>query len=478
MIHSALDLISSRLTSEGLEVRSPVSGDVVATCASYAPEAVSAAIGEASEAFAPWARRTAKERSARLRRWHELMLENRVSLAIIATLESGKPVSESMAEVDYAASFLDWFAEEAKRAYGDIIPAHAPTKRLLTFRQPVGVCAAITPWNFPLAMITRKAGAALAAGCTMIVKPAEATPLSALALEVLARLADVPPGVFKVTPTTDPAAIGKVFCDSPVIRKLSFTGSTRTGKILLAQCSHSVKRVSMELGGNAPLIVFDDADLEKAVAGTIASKFRNAGQTCVSANRILVQAGIHDRFVDELTSKVAALRRGDSFDEQTQLGPMINKGAADRVARLVEDAVKAGARIVTGGARGDPNSTFFPPTVLTRVRPDMAISQNEIFGPVAPVTMFEREAEALQLANDTLSGLAAYVFTENNSRIWRMSEALEFGMVGINDGLISTELAPFGGVKESGLGREGSRYGLDEYLEIKYVAIGGISNDT
>ncbi|MDX1294605.1 MAG: NAD-dependent succinate-semialdehyde dehydrogenase, partial [Hyphomonas sp.] len=395
-------------------------------------------------------------------------------LARIVTLECGKPLAESRGEVAYAASFVEWFAEEARRAYGEVIPPHMPGKRLLAIRQPVGLSAAITPWNFPLAMITRKAGPALAAGCGMIVKPAEATPLSALALEFLAHQAGIPEGVFRVVPTTHPAAVGEVFCDSPEIRKLSFTGSTRVGKLLLEKCASTVKRVSMELGGNAPFIVFDDADLDAAVDGAIASKYRNAGQTCVCTNRILVQDGIHDAFVAALEKRVSGMRVGPGDQAGTDIGPMINEAGVAKVETLVSSAIAAGAKVHVGGHRHEAGTAFYAPTVLADVTPDMDIFREEIFGPVASISRFSTEDEAIHLANDTPYGLAAYFYTTDAKRIWRVMEKLEYGMVGVNDGLISTEVAPFGGVKESGIGREGSRHGLDEYMEMKYVSLGGL----
>jgi succinate-semialdehyde dehydrogenase/glutarate-semialdehyde dehydrogenase len=421
-----------------------------------------------------WAARTAKERAKVLRSWHDLILEEMENLAMICTLECGKPLAESRGEVAYAASFIEWFAEEGKRAYGETIPSFANGKRILTIKQPVGVCAAITPWNFPLAMITRKVAPALAAGCSILVKPAEVTPLSALALEALAIKAGLPEGLFKVICTDDPVTVGKQFCDHAVIRKLSFTGSTAVGKLMLAQCASTVKRVSMELGGNAPFIIFDDADVDAAVDGFMLSKFRNAGQTCVCANRLLVQDSIHDSVVQKLTERVRALRVGSGKDD-VQIGPLINQKAVDKVSAIVADAVRSGARLLEGGANYHQGTNFFQPTMLDNVNPSMEIAQTEIFGPVVPIIRFQSEADAISISNDTPYGLAAYFYARDIGRIWRVMESLEYGMVAVNEGALSSEVAPFGGIKQSGMGREGSRHGLDEYLEIKYALIGGLS---
>ncbi|WP_340691250.1 NAD-dependent succinate-semialdehyde dehydrogenase [Hyphomonas sp.] len=458
----------------GLEVRNPADGTLLANVKAYDAVEVETVIAQMHAAWPAWSGLSAKVRSTRLKAWNNLILDHADELAQIVTLECGKPLGESMGEVVYAASFVEWFAEEARRAYGEVIPAHVADKRLLTIRQPVGVSAAITPWNFPLAMITRKAGPALAAGCAMIVKPAEATPLSALALEYLAHQAGIPADIFRVVPTTDPAAIGDVFCRTPEIRKLSFTGSTRIGKLLLEKCATTVKRVSMELGGNAPFIVFDDADIDAAVEGAIASKFRNAGQTCVCTNRLLVQDGIHDAFVAALARRVSGLKVGRGDEAGTDIGPIINQAGVAKVDALVTQAVAMGAEVHVGGGRHPAGAAFYAPTVLSKVTPDMDIFRTEIFGPVAPISRFATEDEAVRLANDTPYGLAAYFFTTDAIRMWRVMEKLEYGMVGVNDGLISTEIAPFGGVKESGIGREGSRHGLDEYMEWKYVSLGGI----
>jgi len=457
-----------------ITVVNPATGGVLGSVPNMGGEETRAAIEAAQAALAGWSGLTAKERSRILRRWFDLIIENQDDLATIMTLEQGKPLAESRGEIGYAASFIEWYAEEGKRAYGDIVPTHDRNKRLLVLRQPIGVCAAITPWNFPAAMITRKVGPALAAGCTMVVKPSELTPFSALALAVLAERAGLPPGVLSIV-TGDAKPIGAELTGSPVVRKLSFTGSTETGKLLMAQCAGTLKKVSLELGGNAPFLVFDDADLDAAVAGAIASKYRNAGQTCVCANRFLVQSGIHDRFVERLAAAAAALKVGDGLTAGTQIGPLIDERAIAKALRHVADAVAKGATVVTGGAKGAGAGNYFTPTVLAGVSRDALPMREETFGPVAPVTRFETEAEAIELANATRFGLAAYLYTRDVSRVWRVSEALEFGIVGINDGIISTESAPFGGWKESGIGREGGRYGLDEYTELKYLALGGVA---
>jgi succinate-semialdehyde dehydrogenase / glutarate-semialdehyde dehydrogenase len=468
-------LLKSLAVADGeLAVRNPADATLIARVKAYHPAEVKAVVTQMHGAWPAWGGLDAKVRSDRLKAWFRLILEHTEDLARIVTLECGKPLAESRGEVTYAAAFVEWFAEEARRAYGEVIPPHMPGKRLLAIRQPVGLSAAITPWNFPLAMITRKAGPALAAGCGMIVKPAEATPISALALEFLAHKSGIPADVFRVVPATDPAAVGDVFCSSPEIRKLSFTGSTRVGKLLLEKSAATVKRVSMELGGNAPFIVFDDADIEAAVDGAIASKFRNAGQTCVCTNRILVQGGIHDAFVAALGKRVSAMHVGPGDQAGTEIGPMINEAGVTKVESLVAGAVAAGARIHVGGQRHVAGPSFYAPTVLADVTPDMDIFRQEIFGPVASISRFASEDEAIRLANDTPYGLAAYFYTTDARRIWRVMEKLEYGMVGVNDGLISTEVAPFGGVKESGIGREGSRHGLDEYMEMKYVSLGGL----
>jgi succinate-semialdehyde dehydrogenase/glutarate-semialdehyde dehydrogenase len=432
------------------------------------------AIAAAARARPPWAARTAKERAILLRRWFDLMLAHQQDLAVLMTAEQGKPLAESKGEIAYAASFLEWFAEEGKRLYGDIIPAHQSDKRILVLRQPVGVVAAITPWNFPSAMITRKVGPALAAGCTIVCKPATQTPYSALALAELAERAGIPPGVFNVV-TGSAAQIGGEMTSNPLVRKVTFTGSTEIGKKLMAQCAGTMKKISMELGGNAPFIVFDDADLDAAVQGAIASKFRNTGQTCVCANRLLVQEGVYEAFANKLAAAVGALRVGDGLLGVTEQGPLIDAKAVAKVQEHIADAVSKGAKVALGGKPHALGHTFFEPTILTQVTPAMMVAREETFGPVAPLFRFKLEAEAIAMANDTEFGLAAYLYTRDLARSWRVSEALEYGIVGLNTGIISTEVAPFGGVKESGNGREGSKYGILDYTEIKYVCVGGIS---
>lgn len=454
-------------------VSNPADGAELTTVPDLGPMDVQSAIDAAHAAFPAWSARTAEQRSILLRRWHDLILENEADLALLMTLEQGKPLQESRGEIRYAASFVSWFAEEARRAYGDVIPPHMADKRILALRQPVGVVAAITPWNFPAAMITRKVAPALAVGCTVIIKPSELTPLSALALARLAEDAGFPPGVLNVITTNDAATAGKVLLDSPSVRKISFTGSTRVGKLLLRGAADTVKRVSLELGGNAPFIVFDDADLEAAVEGAVASKYRNAGQTCVCANRIYVHEDIAEEFTVRLTGATKRLQVGPGVDESSDIGPLINEAALEKVERLVADATGRGADLRTGGSRHDFGRTFYQPTLLSGIEDDMDIFHEEIFGPVSAITTFREEDEVVRRANDTRYGLAAYVYTRDHARTWRVPEALEYGMVGVNTGMISTPVAPFGGVKESGLGREGSRYGIDEYLEMKYVCLGG-----
>jgi len=429
------------------------------------------AIEAAAAAQPAWAQKTAKERAIILRRWHDLMLQNVDDLGTIMTAEQGKPLAEAKGEVAYAASFVDWFAEEGRRIYGDTIPGHQPDKRILVIRQPVGVVAAITPWNFPAAMITRKAAPALAAGCTFVCKPAPQTPFSALALAELAERAGVPPGVFSIV-TGDAIAIGGEMTSNPIVRKVTFTGSTAVGKKLLQQSSTTLKKVSLELGGNAPLIVFDDADLDAAVEGAIASKYRNTGQTCVCANRLLIQDGVYDAFAKKLVEAVSKLRVGDGLKGVTDQGPLIDENALAKVEHHLADAKSKGAQVVYGGKRHALGGTFYEPTVVTGVTSNMLVAKEETFGPVAPLFRFKTEAEAIHMANDTEFGLAAYFFTRDLSRSWRVGEALEYGIIGINTGLISTEVAPFGGVKESGIGREGSKYGILDYTEIKYMCVG------
>lgn len=460
-------------SSARIAIRNPANGTLVGEVPVMGADETRLAIDAAARALPEWSRRTAKERAAILRRWADLMTANAEDLAVIMTSEQGKPLAEAKGEVVYAASFLEWFAEEGKRVYGDVIPTFRADSRLLVLRQPVGVAAAITPWNFPAAMITRKLGPALAAGCTFVCKPAPQTPFSALALAELASRAGVPAGVFNVV-TGDAVAIGGELTSNPVVRKLSFTGSTAVGKQLLAQCAGTVKKVSMELGGNAPFIVFDDADVEAAVQGAMVSKYRNTGQTCVCANRLYVQSGIYEEFARRLVKAVATLRVGDGLAGPTDQGPLIDARALAKVQSHVDDAVAKGARIACGGKPHALGGTFYEPTVLLDVTPKMRVAREETFGPVAPLFKFEHEADAIRMANDTEFGLAAYFFTRDLARSWRVQEALEYGLVGVNTGLISTEVAPFGGFKESGLGREGSRYGIDEYTEMKYVCVGGL----
>ena len=456
-----------------IAVSNPATGELLGSVPKMGAAETRRAIAAADAALPGWRARTAADRAKLLRRWYELMLENQDDLAQIMTCEQGKPLAEAKGEIAYAASYLEWFAEEGKRAYGEIIPPNGSDRRLLVTHSPVGVCAAITPWNFPAAMITRKAGAALAAGCTMVAKPASQTPFSALALAELAQRAGIPKGVFNVV-TGAAQAIGGEICANPVVRKLSFTGSTEIGSQLIAQCAPTVKKLSMELGGNAPFIVFDDADLDAAVVGAMASKYRNAGQTCVCANRLLVQDSVYDAFAAKLAIAVAELKVGNGVDAGVTQGPLIDAPALAKVEELVADAVGKGARVVCGGKAHALGQTFFEPTILAEVTPAMRVAREEIFGPVAPLFRFKDEAEAIAMANDTEFGLASYFYARDVGRIFRVSDALEYGMVGVNTGLISTEIAPFGGVKSSGLGREGSRHGLDDYLELKYVCVAGI----
>ena len=456
-----------------IAVNNPATGEAIGSIPKMGAAETRRAIIAANAALPGWRAKTAAERGKLLRRWSELMLENQADLALIMTSEQGKPLAEARGEIAYAASYLEWFAEEGRRAYGEIIPPNGPDRRLLVTREPVGVCAAITPWNFPAAMITRKAGAALAAGCTMIAKPATQTPFSALALAELAERAGIPKGVFNVV-TGAARDIGGEICANPIVRKLSFTGSTEIGSQLIAQCAPTVKKLSMELGGNAPFIVFDDADLDAAVVGAMASKYRNAGQTCVCANRLLVQDGVYEAFAEKLAAAVAALKVGNGVEDGVNQGPLIDAAAVAKVEELLADATAKGARILCGGQRHALGRTFFEPTIVADVTPDMRMAREEIFGPVAPLFRFKDDAEAIRLANDTEFGLASYFYARDIGRIFRVSDALEYGMVGVNTGLISTEIAPFGGVKSSGLGREGSRHGLDDYLEMKYVCLAGI----
>ena len=453
------------------EIVNPANGLVLARVPSMGTTEVRRAIELAETALFSWREKSAAERSGILRRWYELILQNQDDLAVIMTQEQGKPLAEARGEIAYGASFIEWFAEEAKRVYGDTIPPQQVDKRILVLKQPIGVCAAITPWNFPNAMITRKAGAALAAGCTMVIKPASDTPLSALALCELAQRAGMPPGVLNVV--TGPAGeIGDELTANQIVRKLSFTGSTEVGKVLMAKCANTMKKISMELGGNAPFIVFDDADLDAAVEGAIQCKYRNAGQTCVCANRFLVHEGVYDEFANKLSAAVEQLEVGDGMDAGVSQGPLINENAVNKVEQHIADAVDKGAHIKVGGARHKLGGTFFQPTLMVDVSSRMLLAHEETFGPVAALIRFSSEEQAIEMANDTEFGLAAYFYSQNLSRVWRVSEQLEYGMVGINTGIISTAVAPFGGVKQSGVGREGSKYGIEEYMEIKYLCMG------
>jgi len=458
---------------EKIAVRNPATGEVIANVPRFGHAETTSAIEAAARAMPAWAAKTAKERAVILRRWFDLIIANTEDLASIMTAEQGKPMAEARGEVAYAANFIEWFAEEGKRAYGDVIPAHDKSMRLLVVKQPIGVTAAITPWNFPAAMITRKAGPALAAGCPMIIKPASATPLTAFALCRLAEEAGVPPGILSCI-TGNAGEISDAFCSNPLVRKISFTGSTETGRDLMANAAQHITKLSLELGGNAPFIVFDDADLDAAVAGAMQSKFRNAGQTCVCANRLYVQNGIHDAFVERLSKAVGDLKIGNGFDEGVTIGPLINEGAVAKIESHINDALAKGATLAAGGRRSELGGSFFEPTVMTGMTRDMLVAKDETFAPLAPVFRFSDEAEVVRMANDTCFGLAAYFFARDLGKVWRVAEALEYGIVGVNTGLISTEVAPFGGVKESGLGREGSKYGIEDYLEIKYICMGGI----
>jgi succinate-semialdehyde dehydrogenase/glutarate-semialdehyde dehydrogenase len=456
-----------------IAVDNPATGEILGNVPKLGRAETRGAIEAAARAFPAWRRRPAKERAAILRRWFDLMMANQADLAALMTAEQGKPLGESKGEVAYAASFLEWFGEEAKRVYGDTIPAAQADKRILVVKEPIGVVACITPWNFPLAMITRKAGPAIAAGCTVVLKPASQTPFSALALAELAERAGVPAGVFNVI-TGAATEIGAELTSHPTVRKVSFTGSTEIGKLLMAQSASTVKKLSLELGGNAPFIVFEDADLDAAVEGAIASKYRNTGQTCVCANRLLVQDRVYDAFAGKLAEAVKKLQPAPGTDPGSTQGPLIDDRAVEKVESHIADATAKGATVLVGGKRHALGGRFFEPTILTGVTPEMAVAREETFGPVAPLFRFENEAQAIALANDTEFGLAAYFYGRDVGRIWRVAEALEYGIVGINTGIISTEVAPFGGVKESGLGREGSKYGLEEFLEIKYLCLGGI----
>jgi succinate-semialdehyde dehydrogenase/glutarate-semialdehyde dehydrogenase len=455
-------------------VDNPATGEIIGKVPKLSGAETRHAIEAASQAFKAWSARTAKERANILRKWFDLMMENQEDLAKLMTLEQGKPLTESRGEVAYAAAFLEWFGEEAKRVYGDTIPGHQADKRIVVLKQPIGVVACITPWNFPLAMITRKAGPALAAGCTVVIKPATQTPFSALALAELAEQAGVPKGVLNVI-TGSAKEIGAELTSNPIVRKLSFTGSTEVGKVLMAQCAATIKKLSLELGGNAPFIVFEDADLDAAVEGAIASKYRNTGQTCVCTNRLLVQDSVYDTFAEKLLVAVKKLKPAPGLEPGASQGPLIDNAAVEKVESHIKDAISKGAKVIAGGQRHALGGRFFEPTILVNATTQMAVAREETFGPVAPLFRFKTEAEAISLANDTEFGLAAYFYGRDLARVWRVAEALEYGIVGINTGIISTEVAPFGGVKESGLGREGSKYGIEEFLEIKYLCIGGVN---
>ncbi|WP_377190938.1 NAD-dependent succinate-semialdehyde dehydrogenase [Ruegeria meonggei] len=454
------------------DVTNPATGEVIAQVADCAVEDVKRAIDAAHAAQKAWAAKTGKERAAILRRWFDLMMAAQDDLGMILCAEMGKPLAEAKGEIVYGASFIEWFAEEAKRVYGDTIPGHQPDKRIVVLKQPVGVVGAITPWNFPNAMIARKVAPALAAGCSFVARPAELTPLSALAMAVLAERAGMPAGVFNVVPNSRAAEIGQEMCANPKVAKITFTGSTRVGQILMRQGADTIKKMSLELGGNAPFIVFDDADLDAAVEGAMIAKFRNNGQTCVCANRIYVQDGVYDAFTDKLSAAIKGLKSGNGMDKGVTSGPLINEAAVSKVQEHLSDALSKGARVITGGNRLE--GTFFEPTLLADVPASAKVSREETFGPIAPLIRFETEDEVIALANDTEFGLAGYFYANDLSRVWRVAEAIETGMVGINTGMISTEVAPFGGVKQSGLGREGSKFGMDDYLELKYLCIGGI----
>jgi succinate-semialdehyde dehydrogenase/glutarate-semialdehyde dehydrogenase len=458
-----------------IDVNNPATGEIIASVPSLSADQTRRAIEAAAAAWPEWRAKTGKQRANILRAWYELMMENQEDLAVLMTSEQGKPLAESRGEIAYAASFIEWFAEEAKRVYGDTMNHPLPGRRIVVIKQPIGVVAAITPWNFPAAMITRKCAPAMAAGCPVVIKPASQTPLSALALAELAERAGIPKGVLNVI-TGQAKVLGGELTENPTVRKLSFTGSTEIGKLLMAQCAGTVKKVSLELGGNAPFIVFDDADLDAAVVGAMASKYRNAGQTCVCANRFLVQDGIYDAFAERLAAAVEDLRVGNGLEDGVQQGPLIDANAVHKVEQHIADATAKGAKVVVGGSPHSLGGTFFEPTLLTGVTTDMAITREETFGPVAPLFRFSDERQAIHLANDTEFGLAAYFYSRDVGRIWRVAEGLEYGIVGINEGIISNEVAPFGGVKESGIGREGSKYGMDDFMEIKYLCLGGLDD--
>jgi len=462
--------------SARFDVTNPATGAVITTLPDMGVAETREAIEAANAAWPAWRQKTGKERAGILRKLFFLMMENQEDLAQLITAEGGKPLAESRGEVAYGAAFIEWFGEEAKRTYGDLIPATFSDRRIVADKQPIGVCAAITPWNFPIAMVTRKVGPALAAGCPMVLKPAHETPLSALALAELAKRAGVPPGVFSVITSSSGRTVGGELTSNPIVRKLTFTGSTATGKVLMRQCADTIKKLSLELGGNAPFIVFDDADIDSAVTGAIASKYRNSGQTCVCVNRFLVQDGVYDEFASKLTAAVKAMKVGNGIEDAVVQGPLINEAGVAKVQDHVDDAISKGASVTAGGKRHALGGNFFEPTVLTDVTPEMIVAREETFGPISPLFRFKTEEEAIAMSNDTEFGLAAYFYTRDSARTWRVSQALEYGIVGVNEGIISTEVAPFGGVKESGLGREGSKYGIEDYLEIKYICMGGLDS--
>jgi len=461
--------------SNRFDVNNAYSQELICTLPEMGAKETQSAIEAANNAWPNWRARTAKDRADILRKWFNLIIENQEDLATLMTLEQGKPIAEARGEVTYGASFVEWFAEEGKRTYGEIIPSPSNDRRIIVIKQPIGVVAAITPWNFPIAMITRKCAPALAAGCPVVIKPASETPLSALALAELADQAGIPAGIINVVVGTNAQEIGATLTDSPIVRKLSFTGSTAVGKILTRNCADTMKKVSMELGGNAPFIVFDDADLDLAITGVMASKYRNTGQTCVCTNRILVQEGIYDNFIEKLCEAVKSLNVGNGLEDGVSQGPLINENAVKKVQNHIEDAVAKGGVVVAGGKLHVKGGTLFEPTVIANATIEMKVATEETFGPLAPVFKFSTEDEAIQMANDTEFGLASYFYTKDISRVWRVSEALEYGMVGVNEGVISNEMAPIGGIKESGLGREGSHYGIDDFLELKYICMGGLS---
>lgn len=465
---------SSSNSGDKLEVKNPATGEVLTHLPDMSAVETKEAIDAAFIVQKSWAQKTGKERAGILRKWYDLMVKNVDDLGAILCAEMGKPLTEAKGEVMYGASFIEWFSEEAKRVYGDIIPGHQTDKRIMVLKQPVGVVASITPWNFPNAMIARKVGPALAVGCAFVAKPAAETPLSALAMAKLAEDAGMPKGLFSVITSSKPAEIGKEFCDNEKVRKLTFTGSTQVGRTLMKQSADQVMKTSMELGGNAPFIVFDDADLDAAVEGVMISKYRNNGQTCVCANRIYVQSGVYDAFAEKLKAAVNKMKVGDGFNEGVTAGPLISDKAVQKVEQHIEDATSKGAKIAAGGKRHELGGTFFEPTILTQVTKEMLIASDETFGPVAPLFRFETVDDVIEQANDTIFGLASYFYANDLSQVWKVAEALEYGMVGVNTGLISTEVAPFGGIKQSGTGREGSKYGCDDYLEMKYVCIGGV----